>query len=115
MLNIERSDKKPDPRLDEIRQDWRIWANRNGYTEIETIPIQYNMMNVALEILENPTQKDTYLLYLPSIPRVVGGETLYIIDNHEQLRFIVDATKKMVMIAMVLAQEKLKMRKYGLN
>lgn len=65
MLNVERSDKKLDPRFDEIRQDWRTWANRNGYTEVETIPIQYNMMNVVLEILENPIQKDAYLLYLP--------------------------------------------------
>ncbi len=115
MLTVERSDKKPDPRHDEIQQDWRSWASKNGYTRIESIPVEYNNMNVSLEILENQAQEDVYLVYLPSVPRTIGGETLYIVANQEQLTFTVDATKKLVLVAMLMVQEKLKSRAYRLN
>ncbi len=108
-------DKKPDPRCDEIQQDWRTWAKRNGYTKTEPIPVAVNNMNVSLEIFENLAQEDAFLLYLPSTPRTVGGETLYIIAHQEQLTSMVDAVKKMVTVAMVMAQEKLQMRKHSLN
>lgn len=115
MVSIERMDKKPDPRFDEIQQDWRAWASRNGYTKIESIAVEQNAMNVSLEVLGNPAQEDAYLLYVPSLPRTTGGETLYIIGNQEQLIFLVDAIKKMVGAAMVITQEKLSIRKLRLN
>lgn len=115
MLKIERMDKKPEARAEEIRQNWRVWANRSGYAKITSVPVVQDTMSVSLEVFASNIQEDTYLLYIPSIPRTVGGETLYIIHNQEQLDFMLDAAKKMVAIAMLMAQEKRKMQNYKLN
>ncbi len=115
MINIERVDKKHEPRFDEIQQDWRTWARKNGYKGKKAISVKQNDMNISLEILENPKQEDVYLLYIPPIPKTVGGETLYIITNQEQLNFMVDAAKKMVAAAIVMTQEKLEIRRIRLN
>ena len=115
MLNVERLDKKSDPRFEEIRRDWRIWASNNGYAKTESILIEQDTVEVSIEILESATQDDRYLLYIPRIPRTSSSETLYIITNQEQLVFTVDAVKKMVKVSLLMIQEKLSVQRYGLN
>ncbi|HZS77495.1 MAG TPA: hypothetical protein VFA41_12850 [Ktedonobacteraceae bacterium] len=115
MLNIERYDKQPEPRITEIQPDWRAWAEKSGYTQTSSILVEQDSMHVLLEILENPAEKDPYLLYVPPIPKTTGGETLYIISDQEQLTFMMDAAQKMVRVAMLMAQEKLRRHKAHLN
>lgn len=115
MLNIERFDKQPEPRIIEIQPDWRAWAEKNGYTQTFSIPLEQDSMHISLEILENSIGNDRYLLYVPPIPGTTGGETLYIISDQEQLTFMMDAAQKMVRVAMVMAQEKLRRNKAHLN
>jgi hypothetical protein len=49
-MQIERYDKRPDPRTEEMQKDWRAWATGNGYIQIDAIPIQYEGAKVVLEI-----------------------------------------------------------------
>jgi len=116
MLNIERQDKQPDPRDDELKRDWRAWANKNGYTRTSSIPVTHGGMTVTLEIWENPiAQKDAYLVYIPPIPKTVGGETLYIITDQDYFAFMIESAKKLVAAALVMVEAKMDARKYRLN
>ena len=114
-MKVERFDKKSDPRSEEICRDWRAWASNNGYTKVESILIEQDAAEVSIEVLESATQDDTYLLYLPNIPRTRSSETLYIITNQDQLVFMVDAVKKIVKVGLLIIQEKLRLQRYRLN
>jgi hypothetical protein len=45
------------------------------------LDLSKRQMKVSLEVLENPAQEDVYLLYIPPLPKTVGGETLYIVSK----------------------------------
>ena len=116
MLNIERQDKKIETRVAEIQKDWRVWARENGYAYTDSVFVEQEPMQVRLEVWTHPTmQEDTYLLYLPSIPHTTGGETLYIINDHERLTFMLDGVKKMVKAALIMVQFRLRTQNYTLN
>ena len=110
-MQIERYDKKPEPRTEEMQKDWRRWATNNGYVQIESLPIEHEGVKVVLAIWQNPAQGDSHLIYLPAIPYAArdGGEKLFIID-HDHFAFMKDAVKKMATMALILAQEKWKER-----
>jgi hypothetical protein len=108
---IERYDKRPDPRTEEIEKDWRAWAARNQYTCIDSEAVEYEDVRIFLEIWENPAQADRYLMYLPRIPHTIGdaGEKLLIIDQ-DHFDFMRDSLIKMATVAVMLAKEKWKAR-----
>ncbi len=108
---VERDDKRPDLRLDEIQRDWISWAVRNGYTPKESLPVEYEGTQIVVEVWENPTQEDRYLIYLPRISHTVGdgGEKLFI-TGQDRVLFMIDAVKKMAHVALILAMEKWKVR-----
>ncbi|HLJ33868.1 MAG TPA: hypothetical protein VKU38_09475 [Ktedonobacteraceae bacterium] len=110
-MQIERYDKRPDLRIEEIQKDWRTWVAGNGYIQIATIPLEYEDARVVLEIWSNPTLIDSHLIYLPRIPHAAGdgGEKLFITDQ-DHFAFMEEAARKMATMAMILAREKWKAR-----
>ena len=108
---VERDDKRPEPRAEEIQKDWFFWATHNGYTQITSIPIEYEEAKIMVEVWENSAQEDRYLIYLPRLPHAAGdgGERLFI-TRQDHFTFMIDAVKKIASVAMILATEKWKVR-----
>lgn len=104
MLTVERYDKKPEPRAEEIQRNWRAWARANNYTQKETLLVEAGEMGISLEAWEGPvTLEDNRLLYMPPIPRTRGGDILYITDQ-EYIDELIDTVKKLVLAALAMVQ-----------
>jgi len=108
-MEIERYDKRPDPRTEEIQKDWRTWATSNGYVQVDSLAIEYEGAKVVLEIWRNLAQVDSHLIYVPRIPHVArdGGEKLFITDQ-DHFAFMEDEEKKMATMEIMIAKEKWK-------
>lgn len=106
-LTIEREDKKPEPRSEEIQRNWRLWARTNGFVWQSTERVEAGALQVSLELWEH--QQGEQLIYLPPIPYTKGGDILYITER-EHLNTFLETIKKLAAAALVMAQVKQEQR-----
>lgn len=102
-LRIEREDKQPEPRTEEIQRNWKLWAQANGFIQQSTQQIQVGEPGVLLEVWEQ--QEGESLIYMPPIPYTQGGDILYITDR-EHLDSFLEDIKKLVIASLVMVQVK---------
>jgi hypothetical protein len=103
-MRIERQDKQPEPRADQIRENWRAWAKVNGYVQKEGILVKVGVLSVLLEIWVSPSMG---LIYLPSISQTKSEDILYIAENLDEM---LETVKKLVISALALVQVKQEQR-----
>jgi|SRR5579872_6695623 len=106
-VTIEREDKKPEPRAEEIQRNWRVWARTHGFIQKRTEPVTVAIFQVLLEVWEH--QQGECLIYMPLIPETKGGDILYI-TKREHLNDFLEDVKKLVVAALVMAQVKQEQR-----
>ncbi len=103
-MMIERQDKQPELRTDEIKKNWRAWAQGNEYTQKGSIMVEAGVLEVSLEIWGSSFGG---LIYLPQIPRTKGADVLYIADN---LNEMLETVKTLVVGALAMVQVKQEQR-----
>jgi|SRR5579885_443657 hypothetical protein len=97
-MRIERQDKQPDPRAEEIQKNWRAWAQASGFTHTDPILVEAAGLGVFLDVWVSPTES---LIYLPQLPRTRSEDVLYITQNPTDMLEIV---KKLVVASLALVQ-----------
>lgn len=103
-MRIERQDRQPEPRTDEIEKNWRDWARGNEYIQKKSIMVEAGVLGVSLELWESSFGG---LIYLPPIPRTKGADVLYIADN---LNEMLETVKMLVVGALAMVQVKQEQR-----
>jgi len=106
-LTIEREDKRPEPRAEEIQRNWKAWAGANGFIQQRSEPIAAGAFRVLLEVWEHPQSE--CLIYMPPLPQTKGGDILYITER-EHLNDFLEDVKKRVVAALVMVQVKQEQR-----
>lgn len=106
-VTIEREDKKPEPRAEEIQRDWKAWAGAHGFIQKRTEWVDAAAFRVLLEVWEH--QQGECLIYMPMLPQTKGGNVLYITER-EHLNSFLEDVKKLVVAALVMVQVKQEQR-----
>ena len=104
-MRIERQDKQPELRKEEIRKNWRIWAKRNNFTQEDPIIVEAGELGISLEVWIS--QGNEGLIYLPRFPRATGGDVLYIADN---LPVMKETVRTLAIAALTMIQVKREQR-----
>jgi hypothetical protein len=97
-MKIERQDKQPDPRAEEMQKNWRAWAQASGFTHTDSMLVEAGGLGVLLEVWASPTES---LIYLPQLPRTRSEDVLYLTEN---LVDMLEIVKKLVLASLALVQ-----------
>ena len=102
MLQIMRYDRRPEPRTAEIRDDWRDWLARNGYTIFSSLEVNSAGMAMLIEIFRG-AGPDPDALYHPSFRPAGLRETLYLLPDEDSMDSLLQRAQ--VMLATLMATE----------
>lgn len=106
-MKVLRWDKQAEPRRDEIRADWRLWAEQNGYKRLRSVPLSVGELSITFEVFkhEDEDQKDAYLLYHPRIGGAKNTKSLSIFPDADTLESALESSRQMARRLMAVIQQ----------
>ncbi len=107
-MRIERYDRQPDPRIEEIARDgWRSWADAHGYRCTGVYDMPKEILPADRVHVEQWEQGDgqAFLLYVPNIPYTSGAESLYLLSTQREVEARLEELRKIIIMAALLVED----------